>query len=556
MFRSVGVATVLFAASAVAIAQQLPPDAVQLDKVKIAEKITAEQFDPVTNSKADPDLPTFSHDGVTYGSSAADSKAAFEADPAKYIENAEKERWIANFMDQMSIIWCPVTDEIGPGNLTQWKELGYDWESCCTFCDQTVLPDHFPLAIERLRKRAEKAYALQEGRYVEGASSPVEGAINANAGAPTMEGDDPEFVPQWVKDSTFEATYSGGVAKIIEYRCLECHQPGGAAPMPLQSYADVRKWADKLKDIISAGSMPPWPADKGIGTFSNTKRLTEKEKEVFLAWIDAKFPRGDGDYAMDGVWSVETPIGEVDAEVQLEEYEIPADVIEQVREVEIDFENAEDQWVVASHAAPIDWFLAHSINMLPAGIHFPGNSAQVLPEGYGRKLPGGTKIDAKIHYVKEEGWEEYDETMFAVRFAEDAGNIKTEVLTDAMENTEFVIPAGEAAFEAVSTFTFEKAGKILGLNPAMHMRGKSAVYTLKTPDGKETPILSISRWDPKWQYTYWFAEPIAAPKGSVVTLTGTFDNSADNVLNPDHEAEVKAGVNGEVLQGWIQYAID
>lgn len=553
MVRTAICAVAIFGFMASATAQQLPPEAVQLDKVKIADKVGTEGFDPVTGLAADPSLGTVSHGGVTYGLSAKESKAAFEADPEKYAKDADKNRWILNFMQQMSPIWCPVTDEIGPGNMLQWKEEGYTWESCCTFCDQTVQPENFPAAVKRLKKRADQAYALQKGAYSEGASSPVEGAIDLNAGLAPIEGNDPEFEPAWLADAELEATYSGGVAEIIEYRCLECHRMGGAAPMPLQSYADVRKWSDKLKDIITLGTMPPWPADAGVGTFSNSKRLTEREKNIFLEWIDAKFPRGEGQYALKGVWAGEGYIGEPDATIELEEYEIPGDITEEIHEVELDFGNADGEWIVAAQAQPSDWFLVHNIDAGPVGHFFPGNGHVVLPEGYGRKLAAGQKINAKFHYVKEEGWEEYDASTFAVRFAEDDADL-TEVKTERMENNDFVLPAGEGEIEVQTSTTFEADRTILGLTPVMHVRGKSAAFTVTTPDGTETKVLSISKWDPKWQFTYWLAEPIEAPKGTVVTLTGVFDNSEMNALNPDPTAEIKAGLNGEVLQGWIEFS--
>jgi hypothetical protein len=61
--------------------------------------------------------------------------------------------------------------------MTQWKKLGYTFESCCTFCDDTVKDEDFPEAIKRLKARAEKTYALIGAKYTEGAKSPVEGAI-------------------------------------------------------------------------------------------------------------------------------------------------------------------------------------------------------------------------------------------------------------------------------------------------------------------------------------------------------------------------------------------
>ncbi|MEX0676023.1 MAG: hypothetical protein WD063_03040 [Pirellulales bacterium] len=166
----------LFVVAARALAQ-LPPDAVMLDKVKIAEKQKSVDLCPVYLEPSDPKLPTWEHKGVKYRGSKPDARDKFQKDPDKYAGAAEKERFVNNFMQSMSKIWCPVTDEVTPGGMTQWKRLGFTWESCCTFCDESFQEEDFKAGLARLKQRAEKSYALIGARYTEGAKSPVEGAI-------------------------------------------------------------------------------------------------------------------------------------------------------------------------------------------------------------------------------------------------------------------------------------------------------------------------------------------------------------------------------------------
>jgi YHS domain-containing protein len=156
---------------------QLPSDSVMLDKVKIPEKQKSIDLDPVYLEPSDPKLPTWDYQGVTYRGSKPDAKEKFLKDPDKYAKAAEKERFIYNFMQAMSTVWCPVTDEITPGGMTQWKRLGLTFESCCAFCDEDFKEDDFPAALKKLKERAAKSYALMGAKYTEGAKSPVEGAI-------------------------------------------------------------------------------------------------------------------------------------------------------------------------------------------------------------------------------------------------------------------------------------------------------------------------------------------------------------------------------------------
>jgi hypothetical protein len=156
---------------------QLPPDAVELGKVKIPEAQKSIDLCPVYLELSDPKLPAWEYKGVTYRGSKPDAQEKFLKDPDKYAEAAKKQRWINNFMQAMSVVWCPVTDQITPGGMMQWKKLGLTFESCCSFCDENAKEEDFQNGLDKLKQRAELAYALTGGKYTEGAKSPVEGAI-------------------------------------------------------------------------------------------------------------------------------------------------------------------------------------------------------------------------------------------------------------------------------------------------------------------------------------------------------------------------------------------
>jgi hypothetical protein len=156
---------------------QLPSDAVMLDKVKIPETQKSVELCPVYLVDSDPKLPTWEYKGITYRGSKPDAQEKFLKEPDKYAKAAEKQRFINNFMQAMSTVWCPVTDQITPGGMMQWKRFGLTFESCCAFCDENFKEENFQEGLEKLKKRAEKTYELIGAKYTEGASSPVEGAM-------------------------------------------------------------------------------------------------------------------------------------------------------------------------------------------------------------------------------------------------------------------------------------------------------------------------------------------------------------------------------------------
>jgi len=75
----------------------------------------------------------------------------------------------------------------------------------------------------------------------------------------------------------------------------------------------------------------------------------------------------------------------------------------------------------------------------------------------------------------------------------------------------------------------------------MHVRGKDMTYKLAYPDGRTETLLNVPRYDFNWQLGYEVAAPIRVPKGSRLTVTAHFDNSANNKFNPDPNRTVYYG---------------
>ena len=93
-----------------------------------------------------------------------------------------------------------------------------------------------------------------------------------------------------------EVTYAADVAPIIQQNCVSCHHPGTSAPMALESYADVRRWANRIKDAVETRMMPPgWYIDRTVGVqaFKNDPSLSEEDIQTIAQWVDAGAPAGD-----------------------------------------------------------------------------------------------------------------------------------------------------------------------------------------------------------------------------------------------------------------------
>ncbi len=110
----------------------------------------------------------------------------------------------------------------------------------------------------------------------------------------------------------------------------------------------------------------------------------------------------------------------------------------------------------------------------------------------------------------------------------------------------------------VSTYKFWQSGKIMGLIPHMHYRGKDFKFTAYYPDGRQEVLLSVPRWDFNWQTNYELAQPLTVPAGTRVECVAHYDNSADNPVNPDPTRNVPFGLESydEMMIGFVDFVVD
>src|SRR5882724_4705842 len=88
-------------------------------------------------------------------------------------------------------------------------------------------------------------------------------------------------------------TYTKDIAPILNRNCAVCHRAGEIGPMSLLSYKEVRPWGKSIKEKVASRTMPPWHANAPHGTFSNDRRLSDKEVATLVSWVDAGMKEGD-----------------------------------------------------------------------------------------------------------------------------------------------------------------------------------------------------------------------------------------------------------------------
>jgi peroxiredoxin len=356
------------------------------------------------------------------------------------------------------------------------------------------------------------------------------------------------------------ATYARDVAPILQRRCVECHRAGEIGPFELTSYEDAAGWGEMIAEVLRDRRMPPWHASPEHGSFANDRSMPEAEKEVIAKWVANGCPAGD---PADAPPPREFTVGwqlprDPDVVLAMEKpFDVPADagrdgVPYQYFVVPTGF--TEDKWIEGAEVQPGNRAVVHHVIVYASppevrrrrrdwiflSAYVPGLRYDGLPAGSAKRVPAGYVLVFEMHYTPN-GSPQQDVTKIGLTLA-DVDQITGEVVTTEIGNVAFSIPPGDAHHVVTATSQpIENDVTLLSLSPHMHLRGKAFRYELVTPDGRREVLLDVPAYDFNWQTRYVLSEPRPLPKGSLIFCRAVFDNSADNLANPDPSATVRWG---------------
>jgi hypothetical protein len=297
--------------------------------------------------------------------------------------------------------------------------------------------------------------------------------------------------------------------------------------------------------------------------FEGERGLAQAEIDTVVAWVEQGAVRGN---PTDAPTALEWPtvegwtIGEPDLIVSMPEpYFVPDDLLDETKYFPMTLTDEmlpEDRWIKAVEFRPGSEAVHHII-CTPFGGIAPGNAPNEYRDGYSAKVEKGAQVVWNMHYHKEPGpgtgmW---DQSSLGVTFYPKDYVPRHVLTTIPLGPFDFAIPAGDANYAAESWFTFDQDALINSMMPHMHYRGKAVHYDLIYPDGTTETLLDVPRYDFNWQTAYRFKEPKQVPAGTKVHLTGWWDNSANNLANPDPTITVTWGeaTHEEMLFGWLSY---
>ncbi len=388
-------------------------------------------------------------------------------------------------------------------------------------------------------------------------------------------------------------TFYKDVLPILQAHCQSCHRVGEIAPMPLVTYDEVKPWAAAMKTAVQSKQMPPWFADPRYGKFSNDLSLSAAQIATLVKWAQAKAPAGNPHDAPPpphwaNGWIIPQPdqVFTMPVPVQL-----PAHGdIEYTYEI-VPTHFAEGRWVQMSEVRPTSRDHVHHgvvyirppdstwLRDAPVGkpftasdmtdpkshadalattsdmllVYAPGSEPDRWPDGMAKYIPPGSDLVFQMHYTTN-GKVAEDQTSIGVIYARQPP--KQRVLTLQLTNHSFVIPAETDDYQVYRRGTLPNDATLLSFFPHMHLRGKRFEYDIVHPDGSIEPLLKVN-YDFHWQLSYRLAQPIPLKAGTVLLAVATYDNSENNMHNPDPKKAVRWGgqTYEEMMVGFFDVAV-
>ncbi len=376
--------------------------------------------------------------------------------------------------------------------------------------------------------------------------------------------------------ATGEVTFSKHIAPIFNRRCVECHREGQIAPFPLTSYEEAAGWADMIREVVELRRMPPWHADPQFGEFANDCRLSDEERELVFRWVDGGAPEGNPtDLPSAPEFTVGWSIPQPDTVLYMSEepFAVPAEGVVDYQMFVVDPGFTEDKWIKAIEPRPGNLAVVHHIlvfvqkpdkykkgragglNNEWIAAYAPGFRQRPLPEGMATFVPAGSKLIFQMHYTPN-GSPQQDRSSLGMVFA-DPTEVRQEAAVQSSANYSFRIPPGADDHEVRGEYVFRKDAVLLSMMPHMHLRGKAFKFVAHYPGGEEEVLLDVPHYDFGWQTEYFLSQPKRMPKGTRLESIARFDNSEDNLNNPNPKATVRFGEQTfeEMMIGFFQMAL-
>jgi hypothetical protein len=360
-----------------------------------------------------------------------------------------------------------------------------------------------------------------------------------------------------------EVTFTKDIAPILQRSCQTCHRPNSIAPMSLMTYEDTRPWARAIKYRTGLRdkpeAMPPWFIDKAIGIqeYKDDISLSDDEVTKIARWVDSGAPRGNPadlppprTFADSSRWqlgepdlivaapSVEIaetapdwwgPIGQVPTGLTVDRYVSSVEM----REVNNLTSGKRERKTIGA---------LYVVHHLHAGLQYPdggsvrlpthevGRNGDVFDPKAGVLMKAGSILDLNVGsvHLHANGTRTQAHIEYGFRFHPRDYQPTKKLVSVGAATVELDIKPMEANQKFEAFTVLQENTKVVMFEPHMHATGVR--MCLDAIWGSTVETLTCSGYNHGWVRVYTYADDAAPllPKGTILRITGYFDNTPAN----------------------------
>ncbi len=386
-------------------------------------------------------------------------------------------------------------------------------------------------------------------------------------------------------------TFNKDIAPIIFSNCAACHHPGGSGPFSLLSYPEVKMHARQIAQATSSRYMPPWLPESGYGKFVGERRLSDGQIESIQSWVANGMPEGKTtDLPPLSEFSDGWQLGKPDLIVKVPQpyvllaggnteswprfvLPVPSIGTHYVKGIEIhpgDPKVVHHCYIVTDrsevlHIANGEVYETGSTGMETkfsgAGAELdsrfltwrPGTPPYFEPDGATWRLDKDTDLTLTLHLLAS-GKSEAIQPAVGFYFSDEPPT-KFPMILHLEHDRDIDIPADASQYVVSDDFELPVDVKILSVLPHAHYLCRDMQVFATLPDGTRRWLIWIKKWDFDWQGVFRYVEPVSLPKGTVISMRYTYDNSAANPRNPNSPPKRVVGgplSTNEMADLWLE----
>jgi len=399
------------------------------------------------------------------------------------------------------------------------------------------------------------------------------------------------LAPTESEPASFEqqVTFNRDIAPILFRNCAACHHSGGAGPFSLLTYQDAKQHGRQIAAVTRTRLMPPWLPEPGNLKFADELRLSDQEIATIQEWVQQGAVEGSlSDLPARPEFAEGWELGKPDLVLTARKpFVLPASGADQYWNFILPVPISQTRWLKSIEIRPGQKHLVHHANVLvdraqasrgrekapgsgfggmeirlesevfDPDSHFlfwkPGTIPYVEPDGMALRLDKGTDLVLNMH-MQPSGKSEVILPSIGLYFTDQPATMYP-MLLQIENDAALDIPPGEKNVVVSDTLTLPIDVDLLAIYPHAHYLGKDMLALAILPDGTSKTLIHIKQWDLNWQAVYRYAEPVFLPKGTVISMKYSYDNSEGNRANPNHPPQrVTAGnrASDEMAHLWLQ----